>query len=461
VRSAGLITLSLVALISGCAKGTSEFSHSKERDKLTPGAEKFVDSYVDSRFGTPTRIRVWDKLGLDSNKAVGSVESATENQVDLKFQETVFSVKPGDQIVFPGAKPLIGEIKSFDDKTQVAVFTKPLDAAPASGSGALIGAGEVIAEGRMLYAEHCLHCHGVTGDGNGPTAKYLSPKPRDYRRGLFKFTSTHYDYRPRRDDLARILSDGIPGTYMPSFKLLTPEESAAIVEYVIFLTMRGQLEDGLAKYLNADFSEEAAADALKDGKGPSEMEESLKKEVESAEFGPDTVDPIVEGIVSNWKASQTDEPTTRVFVKSEGIAPSAESIARGRQIYLSENAGCSKCHGQAGRGDGPSTTSLNSEGTLGLVDAWGNSIQPRNLRGGIYRGGRRPYDIYCRISVGIKGTPMPGIPEAKMSEEDRWHLVNYVLSMPFDELVPGAGAKEVVEQPKVADAAKSSRVSGQ
>src|SRR5688500_2705959 len=28
-----------------------------------------------------------------------------------------------------------------------------------------------------LYREHCAHCHGITGDGNGPTAAFLNPYP--------------------------------------------------------------------------------------------------------------------------------------------------------------------------------------------------------------------------------------------------------------------------------------------
>ena len=42
---------------------------------------------------------------------------------------------------------------------------------------------------RGLYRQHCAHCHGITGDGAGPTAAYLNPYPRDYRMGIFKFKS--------------------------------------------------------------------------------------------------------------------------------------------------------------------------------------------------------------------------------------------------------------------------------
>ncbi len=45
------------------------------------------------------------------------------------------------------------------------------------------------AGGYALYRRNCLHCHGVSGAGDGPTAPFLYPPPRDYRRGIFKFTS--------------------------------------------------------------------------------------------------------------------------------------------------------------------------------------------------------------------------------------------------------------------------------
>src|SRR5262249_43560814 len=37
--------------------------------------------------------------------------------------------------------------------------------------------------GSEQYRRHCLHCHGVSGDGRGPTARWINPHPRDYRQG--------------------------------------------------------------------------------------------------------------------------------------------------------------------------------------------------------------------------------------------------------------------------------------
>jgi hypothetical protein len=65
-------------------------------------------------------------------------------------------------------------------------------------------------------------------------------------------------------------------------------------------------------------------------------------------------------------------------------------------------------------------------------------IPPRNLRLGLYRGGRRPIDLYRRLYTGINGAPMPGVgpsgPGGKGSVADAeiWHIVNYIRSLPYE-----------------------------
>jgi hypothetical protein len=41
-----------------------------------------------------------------------------------------------------------------------------------------------------LYREHCVHCHGISGGGDGPTATFLNPYPRDFRASKYKYKST-------------------------------------------------------------------------------------------------------------------------------------------------------------------------------------------------------------------------------------------------------------------------------
>src|SRR5207248_2464538 len=44
---------------------------------------------------------------------------------------------------------------------------------------------------------------------------------------------------------------------------------------------------------------------------------------------------------------------------------------------------------------------------------------PRNLRLGVYRGGRRPLDLYYRIHDGINGTPMPAHDSLLQTQKDK------------------------------------------
>jgi hypothetical protein len=67
-----------------------------------------------------------------------------------------------------------------------------------------------------------------------------------YRPGSFKFTSTAYGNKPLREDLVRIIRNGARGTSMPAFNLLSNEDLQAVVDYVMVLTHRGELEKRLA-----------------------------------------------------------------------------------------------------------------------------------------------------------------------------------------------------------------------
>ena len=39
---------------------------------------------------------------------------------------------------------------------------------------------EDLAAGKLIYAQQCVVCHGITGKGNGPSGKALNPKPTDF-----------------------------------------------------------------------------------------------------------------------------------------------------------------------------------------------------------------------------------------------------------------------------------------
>lgn len=74
------------------------------------------------------------------------------------------------------------------------------------------------AKGKELYLRSCSQCHGEAGDGKGPAAERLLPKPRDFTTGAFKIRSTPNGELPTDEDLVRAISEGLPGTSMPAWK---------------------------------------------------------------------------------------------------------------------------------------------------------------------------------------------------------------------------------------------------
>ena len=90
-------------------------------------------------------------------------------------------------------------------------------------------------------------------------------------------------------------------------------------------------------------------------------------------------------------------------------------------------------------------------------DDWGNPLRPANLNEGdrtVYKGGRRPIDLYWRIAKGINGTPMPvHLGSQLTSDEEVWDLVNFVLALPeqiglLEARSPSPAATASVEKPK-------------
>jgi mono/diheme cytochrome c family protein len=120
----------------------------------------------------------------------------------------------------------------------VLVLT-PVACAPAGAVPAEPGAAPqaVDADQRAaLYNRYCLPCHGDQGDGDGPAAPWLWPRPRDFTRGEFKWRSTASGSPPTRADLVRTISLGVPGTSMYGFaSSLTTEQIAALADRVLEL----------------------------------------------------------------------------------------------------------------------------------------------------------------------------------------------------------------------------------
>lgn len=105
--------------------------------------------------------------------------------------------------------------------------------------------------------------------------------------------------------------------------------------------------------------------------------------------------------------------------------PSSEDAARGKLVY--QQMQCAKCHGDDGRGDGPSA--------LTLQDAKGRHINSRDFTTpGAFRTGWTDREIVRTFQTGLNGTPMPSY-AGLMTPQQAYDLAAYVRSFAG----PGSG----------------------
>jgi len=264
-----------------------------------------------------------------------------------------------------------------------------------------------LTESAALFRARCARCHGLTGGGDGRMAARLRTRPRDYRSGVFKKTPLAGRARPRHEDLVRILEQGIEDTAMPAWgPHLSAAELTGLASYVRLLAIRGETERLTA------FDHDA-------GEG----------------FELEDLRENYELVVDRWRSAAEH----LIVPRRDPPVATPERVAHGRDLFHGERGtSCTRCHGDAGHGDGPSSKVLDPDTgePVPFRDEWGHPIRPRDLVCAPLRFGDQPLDIYRRIFAGINGTPMPAH-AGVLSEDDIWDLVLYVGSLREPESAPG------------------------
>jgi mono/diheme cytochrome c family protein len=100
------------------------------------------------------------------------------------------------------------------------------------------------------------------------------------------------------------------------------------------------------------------------------------------------------------------------------VATSAESIAKGKELYLERTKGnCIFCHGETGAGNEANLARLRRK--------------PADLTNKERMTAMSDGEVFWKISKGINGIMPAG--EKRLSEEERWHVVNYVRTLAKDK----------------------------
>lgn len=181
---------------------------------------------------------------------------------------------------------------------------------------------EAIEKGKLIYFKRCSFCHGLTGDGDGPAARFMDPRPRDFTAGTYKFRTTGSGELPTDEDLFRTVSRGLPGTGMQAFDNdtikngLTEEERWQVIYFI-------------------------------------------------QTFAPEFSDPEL-------------DPYKKVVKPSSKQIPfSSESVEKGKAIF--EKTKCWECHGKGGKGEGVKETRTDDWGFPIRIR---NVTQPWKIKGG-------------------------------------------------------------------------------
>jgi DMSO reductase family type II enzyme heme b subunit len=211
----------------------------------------------------------------------------------------------------------------------------------------------LISQGRGIYFRRCSFCHGLLGDGEGPAAEFMDPRPRDFTLGTFKFRTTESGELPLDEDLFRTVSRGLPGTGMQAF------------------------DD----------------DLIKNG---------LSEQERWAVIG------YIKTFVPEFEDEEFDPYQKIVKLPADMPAYNADSIAKGKKIF--ERAKCWECHGKQGRGDGQKA--FDRKDDWGFPIRIRNVTHPWKIKAGA-----EVADIYMRFSTGINGTPMPSFAKALNPDE--------------------------------------------
>ena len=177
-----------------------------------------------------------------------------------------------------------------------------------------------VENGKKVYDLRCEQCHGVDGAADGAAANFVYPRPRVFKENsVYKFAVTPDGVIPTDQDLYKVIDEGIPGTSMPGFPILSEAEKWDLV--------------ALLKSWSEDFAD------------PEYIAEAI---------------PMRE-------------------LSCPPIAASPDSIAQGRKIY--EENMCADCHGAEGRGDGPNWATL-AEDSWGNILVPRNLSNPETFRNG-------------------------------------------------------------------------------
>lgn len=254
-------------------------------------------------------------------------------------------------------------------------------------------------QGSKVYNSlKCNQCHGLTGDGRGPTGPWVYPYPRDFRIGQFK-ASNSPSPKPTFEALAEVIRHGVLGSSMQPYDLISDDDVRDVTAYAIHLSIRGEVEFRAMKEL------------LEDGDSGDDLQNDCNLKLPR--------------VLEEWRKAQLP-PAKPVPALPDGDPNDEayrEQIRRGYRLFANhDGAGCASCHQEFGRTEHYQW------------DVWGTPVRPSNLTVAEYRWGKAPGEVAAHIRFGILAANMPAHPY--LSDDKVKALTYFVRELPYPARLP-------------------------
>ncbi len=248
-----------------------------------------------------------------------------------------------------------------------------------------------IEEGGVAYKTFCIGCHGEFGDGNGKAARFLDPRPRNFIKARFKFSSTRAGQLPSDEDLRGTIIGGLKGSSMPGWDMLPARTVTALVAYI--------------KTFSPKWQDKSLASAIPSVNDPYRAIEDKSAAIARGEA-------VYHGYATCWTCHPSYVSTQKINEHLVAMENSKRNAFRDH-LFQSERK-------------------PNSEGEM---------VYPPDFKRDFVRAGAQIEILYRSIAAGISGTAMPTWVDsmdvasshdsnvALTSSADLWALSYYVQSL--------------------------------
>jgi mono/diheme cytochrome c family protein len=124
----------------------------------------------------------------------------------------------------PSDQPAAASVGWLDQAETPA--SKGRDLPPVDPATVMTPNPKLLARGDVLFKQNCSSCHGESGQGNGPAAGTLNPRPRNFTQSADWKRGFHVT------DIYATITNGSKGTGMAAFDFIMPADRMALVHTV-------------------------------------------------------------------------------------------------------------------------------------------------------------------------------------------------------------------------------------